>query len=327
VATASDVAVVVPSWNCLDDLRACVSSVHGDARDEPELLVVDNGSGDGTRAWLEQAGVEHVALRHNTGFAAAVNLGAARTRAPFIFVLNADAVVEPGCVERLARALAASGLRGGVQPRLLALEPDPERQADDPGARIYSLGQFLTRDGRAYEAGAGEPQGASQREQREVFGVCGAACMLRRELFTELGGYDERYFAFYEDVDLNVRARIAGWSFSLEPAAVVWHRGGGAWEAGFQRPRADNARLVARNRLATQIKFVPAGSIPRIAAAEAGSLARAAAQRRGRATAAGKLAALRQLRPLLAQRRELRRRGELERAQRWLGASAGRAAG
>jgi GT2 family glycosyltransferase len=146
--------------------------------------------------------------------------------------------------------------------------------------------------------------------------------MLRREIFSELGGYDERYFAFYEDVDLNVRARIAGWSFWLEPAAVVWHRGGGAWGAGFERPRADNARLVARNRLATQIKFMPAEAIPRIVAAEAGSLVRAGAQRRGRTTAAGKLAALRRLRPLLAERRALRSRGDLARAQRWLGAGA-----
>ena len=61
----------------------------------------------------------------------------------------------------------------------------------------------------------------------------GAASPGRRELFSELGGYDERYFAFYEDVDLNLRARVAGWSFWLEPAAAVWHRGGAAWGAGF----------------------------------------------------------------------------------------------
>jgi len=322
VTLSSHVAVVIPSWNCIDDLKACIASVRADAAAATELLVVDNGSRDGTAEWLGRAGVEHIALSRNVGFAAAINLGASRTRAPFILVLNADVIVEPGCVERLAAALREGDSRAGVQPRILALESEVRLDADDPGARIYSLGQRLTRDGRAYEDGAGRAQGPVARERREIFGVCGAACMLRREVFSELGGYDERYFAFYEDVDLNVRARIAGWRFWLDPAAVVWHRGGGAWGAGFARPHADNAALVARNRLATQIKFMPANAIPRILTVEAASLARAAAQRRGRATAAGKLAALRRLRPLLAERRALRGRGDPARAQRWLGAGA-----
>src|SRR5213078_1686624 len=97
------------------------------------------------------------------------------------------------------------------------------------------------------------------------------------------------------DVDLNVRARAAGWRFRIEPSAVVWHVGGAAWTAGFGRPDAENARLVARNRLATQIKFMPARAIPGIALTELGALTRAAAARRLRATLAGKLAALRWL--------------------------------
>ena len=322
MAASPRVAVVIPSWDCIADLQACIASVRADAAAATELLVVDNGSRDGTAEWLGRTGVDHVALSRNVGFAAAVNLGSSRTSAPFILVLNADTIVERGCVERLAAALEEGDSRAGVQPRILALDAGVRHDPDDPGARIYSLGQRLTRDGRAYEGRAGEAQGRVASERREIFGVCGAACMLRREIFSELGGYDERYFAFYEDVDLNVRARIAGWTFWLEPAAVVWHRGGGAWGAGFERPRADNARLVARNRLATQIKFMPAEAIPRIVAAEAGSLVRAGAQRRGRTTAAGKLAALRRLRPLLAERRALRGRGDLARAQRWLGAGA-----
>jgi hypothetical protein len=152
-----------------------------------------------------------------------------------------------------------------------------------------------------------------------VFGVCGAACLLRRELFDELGGYDERYFAFYEDVDLNVRARIAGWRFAYVPEAVVWHVGNASWSAGFERPNAENARLVARNRLATQIKFMPLRALPRIAAVEAGALLRAAQRRRLRATLRGKLAALRWLPRLLPERWRLRRDGDPTRARRWLG--------
>ena len=118
-----------------------------------------------------------------------------------------------------------------------------------------------------------------------------------------------------------MRARIAGWRFAYVPEAVVWHLGNASWQAGFDRPGAENARLVARNRLATQVKFMPATAIPRIAAVEVGALARAASQRRLRATLAGKLAALRWLPRLLRERHRLRREGDLARARRWLGVS------
>lgn len=306
-------AVVVPSWNTLGFLPACVASVR-EQRPEVELMVVDNGSDDGSLEWLREQAVPHVALPENVGFAAAVNLGVGRVSAAAVLVLNADTVVAPGCVAALAEALAADRSLGGVQPRIL--------QLDDGGlerGRVYSAGQALTRDGRAYEVGAGEPQRPEHLRRREVFGVCGAACLLRRELFERVGGYDESYFAFCEDVDLNVRARIAGWRFEYVPEAVVSHAGNAAWSTGFARPSADNARLVARNRLATQLKFMPAAAAPRIAAVEVGALARAARQRRFLATLGGKLAALRRLPRLLRERRRLRRDGDPARARRWLG--------
>jgi len=321
-----NVAVVIPSWNCLGDLTECVRSVRAEAGGELELLVVDNGSSDGTPAFLEAEGIEHVALPRNRGFARAVNLGVARTSSPLVMVLNADTVVEPGSLRRLTDALSADPSLGGVQPLILQLDGAQERDPDDPGAIVYSLGQALTVDGRGREVGAGDRRGSAAAERREIFGVCGAACLLRRELFRELGGYDERYFAFCEDVDLNVRGRVAGWRFELVPSAVVWHAGMSAWSAGFTRPEADNARLVARNRLATQIKFMPVRAIPRILLVEAGALARAARAGRLLPTLSGKLEALRWLPSLIRERRQLRRSGEPGRARAWLGASPKRRA-
>ncbi|HET6997975.1 MAG TPA: glycosyltransferase family 2 protein [Solirubrobacterales bacterium] len=312
-------AVVIPSWNSLGLLPRCLGSL-SDQGVEVELLVVDNGSSDGTLAYLEREGVPHVSLPQNIGFAAAVNLGANRVAASSVLVLNADTALEPGCLGRLVEALAEDEALGGVQPRILQLEGGEEAPREVESARLYSVGQALTADGRALEQGAGETQSAALLQRREIFGVCGAACLLRRQLFTELGGYDESYFAFYEDVDLNVRARIAGWRFAYVPEAIVWHVGNASWQAGFERPGAQNARLVARNRLATQVKFMPAAALPRIAAVEVGALARAAHQRRLRATAAGKLAALRWLPRLLRERRRLRRDGDPSRARHWLGA-------
>jgi GT2 family glycosyltransferase len=317
MADAAPIAIVIPSWNSLGDLGGCLESVRAQAAVEVELLVIDNGSSDGTVAFLEREGIDHVALPRNLGFARAVNLGVSRTRSPLVMPLNADTALEPDCLRRLAAALERDPALGGVQPLILQLEP--WRGRDHSGALVYSAGQTLTADGRGREEGAGVRWTELPSERREIFGVCGAACMLRRELLAELGGYEESYFAFCEDVDLNVRARVAGWRFALEPEAIVWHLGRAAWSSGFISPEADNARLVARNRLATQIKFMPAASTPRIALVEAGALARAARAHRLRSTLGGKLAVLRWLPGLIRDRRRLRRSGDLERAREWLG--------
>jgi GT2 family glycosyltransferase len=320
VSPAQSVAVVIPTWNSLGLLPACLESLQGQVADL-ELIVVDNGSADGSLAYLQEHRVPHLSLPRNIGFAPAVNLGVSRTSAAAIMVLNVDTVLEPGCVASLVDAIEADPSLGGVQPRILQLESGPGAPPSTEGARIYSAGQALTRDGRAVEEAAGQLQRPGYLAPREIFGVCGAACLLRRQLFDDLGGYDERYFAFYEDVDLNVRAQIAGWSFSYAPEAVVWHLGNASWEAGFARPGAENARLVARNRLATQLKFMPLASLPRIAAVEVGSLARAAGRRRFLATLRGKLAVLGWLPALLRERRRLGR-SDRSRARRWLGVRA-----
>ncbi len=313
------VAVVIPSWNSLGLLPRCLSSLREQGV-ELEPLVVDNGSSDGTLAYLEREGVPYLSLPRNVGFAAAVNLGAAQVSAAAILALNADTALEPACIARLLEGLERDPVLGGVQPRILQLEGDADALPSSAKARLYSAGQALTADGRAIEEGAGEQQPAHLPEGHEVFGVCGAACLLRRQLFDDLGGYDETYFAFYEDVDLNVRARIAGWRFAYVPEAVVWHVGNASWSAGFAHPNAENARLVARNRLATQVKFMPLAAIPRVIAVEAGSLLRAISERRLGATVAGKIAALRWLPRLLRDRRRLRCEGDLSLVRRWLGA-------
>jgi GT2 family glycosyltransferase len=177
----------------------------------------------------------------------------------------------------------------------------------------------LTADGRAVEIGAGERQGPELLRGGEVFGVCGAACLLRRELFTELGGYDRSFFSFYEDVDLNVRVRIAGWRFAYVPEAVVWHVGNASWMVEASRPAAWNARHVARNRIVTQARFMPLAAVPRILAVEAGALARAVCQGRLRATLRGKLEGLGRLPQSLGCRRRLAEHGDPDKARRWLG--------
>ena len=313
MSEGAGVAIVIPSWNSVALLPRCLDSLAGQG--EVELVVVDNGSTDGSVGFLRERGIDPVTLPENLGFAAAVDLGVARTRAPYVMPLNADTELEPGAVAALVAALVADPRLGGVAPRILQVEGEGREIA---AARLYSAGMGLTADGRAVETGAGEAQ-AAWLQRREVFGVCGAACLLRRELFDDLGGYERSFFAFYEDVDLNVRAQIRGWRFEYVPEAVVWHLGNASWQAEAPRPGAWNARLVARNRLVTQARFMSVASLPRIAMVEVGALTRAARAGRFGATLRGKLEGLRRLPAALRERRRLAATGDLGRARRWLG--------
>jgi GT2 family glycosyltransferase len=135
--------------------------------------------------------------------------------------------------------------------------------------------------------------------------VSGAACLLRRELFTQVGGYDERYFAFYEDVDLNARARLAGWRFEYLPEATALHVGHAAWSSA-PSARRFNVSLTVRNRLATAIKVLPLRGVVGAGAATLRSLIACPFHRTTLATLSGALGALRWLPRLIAERRQLR---------------------
>jgi GT2 family glycosyltransferase len=306
-ATAPDeyrpaVAVVIPNWNTSEYLGACIASVEGETDVAIELLVIDNGSVDGSVDLLKRAGVAHVGLAENVGFARAVNLAACRTSAPLLLVLNADVVLKPGCLGTLVAAIEVDSTLAGVQPKIVSVDDG------EASVRIYSAGQGLTTAASAYEIGKGEPDGPAYSQAREIFGVCGAVCLLRRELFTDLGGYDERYFAFYEDVDLNARARLAGWCFSYVPGAVAAHVGHAAW-AKQAAARAFNVRLTVRNRAMTAAKVLPARCLPWVLLATFRTLIASPFKRVGRAAMTGALSVLRHLPGLLQERRRLRSAG------------------
>jgi GT2 family glycosyltransferase len=139
----------------------------------------------------------------------------------------------------------------------------------------------------------------------DVFGVSGAACLLRRELFSQLGGYDPRYFAFYEDVDLNARARLAGWRFACVSGGLARHTGHAAWR---QHPQARsfNARLTTQNRIATGVKVLPARNLTNLTATILSGVLTSFYHRTTGAVLAGIVGALRQLPRLVRERRRLR---------------------
>jgi GT2 family glycosyltransferase len=219
-----------------------------------------------------------------------------------VLVLNADCFLAADCVALLVAALASDKHLGGVQPRIL------QDGSVNEVARVFSAGQCLTRSGDAFERGWGEPDGPAYGDPCEVFGVSGAACLLRHELFSELGGYDARYFAFYEDVDLNARARLAGWRFAYRPEALAYHIGHAAWRMQPSSQRF-NVELTVRNRLATAVKVLPARGVLGSAVLTLRSLLASPFHGTTAAAFAGAWTAMRWLPRLLGERRRLRQGG------------------
>jgi len=219
----SEVAAVVVNYKTAALTVACVASLRADGVDE--VVVVDSGSGDdtGERLAASDAAAVFVPLAHNPGYGAAANAGVRRTSAPTVLIANADLVVRPGTVAALASALAADPCLAVVGPRID--RPDGTRY---PSARAFpslldALGHgfagLLTTDNpwsRRYLRSDQEAPGPSDW----VSGACFAA---RREALDSVGGFDEGYFMFMEDVDLCWRLRRAGWDVAYEPAGVVTH--------------------------------------------------------------------------------------------------------
>ncbi len=207
-------SVVIPTWNGCALLRAALLSLRAQTFRDFEVVVVDNGSSDGTEAMLraEFPEVRVVPFPENRGFAVAVNAGVAAARGRYLMLLNNDAEAEPRWLEALVAVLDARPEVGSVASKMLTAR-DPSI-VDSAGA---AMGLF------AYDIGRGERDGPRFGVAREILCPCAGAGAYRRELFAAVGTFDEAFFAWFEDVELGIRAQLAGFRCWYEPAARVRH--------------------------------------------------------------------------------------------------------
>jgi GT2 family glycosyltransferase len=247
------VSVVIPNWNGRRWLPSCLEALARQTQPAAEVVVVDNGSTDGSLDYLRAAhpGTRVIALEDNTGFAHAANVGLAAARTELVALINADVELAPDWIERMASTLAADPVAASAACKMLAL--------DDPN-RVYDAGDILRRDGACEQRGRFSRDDGRWDQPGEVFGACAGAALYRRTVVLGLGGFDERYFAYLEDVDLALRLRLAGWRCRYEPA-VALH----AAEVSAKALRGGHLYLVARNTLVLVAKAFPLRWLPFVA--------------------------------------------------------------
>lgn len=239
--------VVIPNYNGKKFLNECLTSLRNQTCKDFNVLVVDNGSSDGSLEYLQKefSEVRVIALQENKGFSAAVNAGIDAGKAPLVFLLNNDTKVAPNCIERLLEAA-----RGYPESDFFATKMINYHDH----SLLDGAGEGFLRGGVGYRLGTMENDSIFYNTSRDVFGACAGAALYRRSLFEEIGTFDEDFFAYLEDVDFNLRANSRGKRCWYVSEAEVYHIGSATTGS---KINDFTVRLSTRNNLNIIVKNYP----------------------------------------------------------------------
>lgn len=241
-ATDPVASILIVAYQSGPDLGRCLEALDRQTRRDFEVILLDNASTDGSVEAIPQYDwLILVRSPENVGFAAGNNLAARSARGRYLVTLNPDAFAEPGWLD----ALIAAAERHPDAASIASVQLSHE-DAD----RLDGMGDPYAPWGAAWRGGKGGL--AVPVAESEVFGPCAAAAMYRREAFEAVGGFCERFFCYYEDVDLALRLRRAGWRSVITPWAIVRHVGSGSTSSDFV------LRFATRNRVWTYLRGMPA---------------------------------------------------------------------
>ncbi len=230
------VAAIIPHWNRRDLLDPLFASLHSQTRIFDEIILVDNGSTDDSRALATSLGARVLPLGENLGFAAAVNRGIESTAADWIAILNNDVILAPDWLERLldTSAMFATG-------KILSAANH---------SVIDATFDEVSRGACAWRCGQGKPDAPIWNQPRQIRLAPMTAAIFRRSIFERIGLLDENFGSYLEDVDFGIRCALAGVEGAYIPAAVAYHRGSatlGAWNS-------DTVKRIARNQILLTVK-------------------------------------------------------------------------
>lgn len=228
------VTAVIPHWNRARLLETLLAQLPQQTQPFDRIIVVDNGSTDGSPELAERAGAEVIRLGGNQGFAVAVNRGiAAACDCDWVAILNNDITLDPRWLELLLPAGQNAHFATG---KVLS--------AADPST-IDGTWDEIARSGCAYRCGAGQTDGPHWNQPRPIRMTSMTAALFRRTLFDEIGPLDERFESYFEDVDFGLRCAKADRAGAYEPAAVAYHQGSSTWG----RWNSATVRQIARNQI------------------------------------------------------------------------------
>ena len=256
LSTGVAVSTVVVNHERRDLLRSCLESLqhaHSRVGDRTELVVVDNGSTDGSAELVRERfpDVVLVTLPRNQGFAGGLAAGISAAAGDWIAVFNNDTTVEPDAVAVMLEAARSNDRVGSVAAQM--------RFADRRDV-LNSAGLELDRLGIAADRLVGSRvRNHQERQPYEVFGATGGAALFSRDMLDDIGGFDDTFFAFFEDVDVAWRAHAHGWTALYAPAAVVYHH----HSATARHGSPAKLYLVGRNRMRTLAKNAPGAMLLR----------------------------------------------------------------
>ena len=258
------IEVIIPNWNGRDMLEHCLSSLRHQTFKGFRVIVVDNGSGDGSNDLVTEKfpEVKLIRLDRNTGFSAAVNTGIGSSVAPWLLLLNNDMEVAGNCLETLRRVVEKYRQFDFFALKMMNFH---QRQYID------GAGDAVLRGGVGYRLGTMERDNEGYRKNRECFGACAGAALYSRSFFAKTGLFDADFFAYLEDVDLNMRARRLGLRCMFIAGAIVYHIGSATSgskinELTVRLSTRNNIHVLVKNYpLPTFLRFFPAIAIYQLA--------------------------------------------------------------
>jgi len=222
-----EIAVVIPHYNGREILRDCLRSLYNSTQFPLEVILVDNAScDDSVKMVRTEFPHVHILLQsRNLGFAGGCNAGIRVTRAPFILILNNDTVHQPGWLELLLDKIKSQPNLAAVQPKILSWQDHNQFDYSGAAGGEMDIFGFPFARGRIFdkiEIDHGQYDSFPDR----IFWASGTAFLARRELLLAAGLFDETFFAHMEEIDLQWRLQLMGYTIAVESRAVIWHRSG-----------------------------------------------------------------------------------------------------
>ncbi|MGL4670379.1 MAG: glycosyltransferase family 2 protein [Methanobacteriaceae archaeon] len=250
-------SIVIPNYNGKKFLKTCFESIKPQLTNDYEVIIVDNGSSDGSVNFIKSNyildyGYNRFSLienNDNLGFAKAVNQGIKAAKGEFVFLLNNDVELDENCLENIVKC--ANKINSNKNTNFFAigakmLQFKNRNLIDDAGDEYNLL---------AWTKKVGEGKIASKYNNNyEIFSACGGAALYNRSVFKEIGYFDEKFFAYMEDVDISYRAQINGYSNYFCSDAIVYHIGSASSGSRYNEFKIN---LAARNNIYTIYKNMP----------------------------------------------------------------------